>query len=193
MWVDYVAAANGGGGDVLAATEEVTSPAGEAIPNHAIRNPHPDEVFVVEGVDRDYLATGDRIQLRTADGHYIGLFHNEEDRENDVVATADSPGISETFQVEIIKNDERNAAAGELDTCGPPITLAFRARSQNYLAFPAAGSGQAPLSCDLPEVGNRQKFMLDYLGKPVGCLGLPLLWLGMAGWRKRALGGPGAN
>src|SRR5438552_2126538 len=89
--VQYVYAVDGGGGDVRTRTGL------EAI---ELSGPRVEERFVIEGFDRDYLQPGDAIHLRTNDGHYVGILHDEDSHEDYVTASAATPGPSETFIVD---------------------------------------------------------------------------------------------
>jgi hypothetical protein len=169
MWVSYVFAENGGGGDVMARLVEYSPPDGEPIPDNAIRAPSPDEMFGVEGVDRDHLQSGDRIQLRTSDGHYVGILHDEEDRADYVVASASQPGIGETFEVEFLDN----LAVSSIDPCGPSYTIALVGHNSNYLSFPWSGAGPLEICC--PVIGQTQKILFDYLSGPSACERLGVL------------------
>jgi hypothetical protein len=160
LWVSYVHAEGGGGGDVTARLVEVFAPWPDDFGANAIRTPSPDEVFRVEGVSSDRLHSGNRIQLRTSDGHYVGICHDEEFREDSVVATAVQPGASETFMVEFLEN----RAIDGIDPCGPSYTIALLAPNSNYLSLPWSGDG--PLDCCVDLIGSQQKFVFDYLPDP---------------------------
>jgi hypothetical protein len=163
MWVSYVRAENG---CLTAETEEVSPPDGQQIPANSIRRPTPEEIFFVEGVYRNQLQSDDIIQLRTSDGHYVGIEHNEDDHHDYVVTSATVPGIGETFIVKCLEN----IPIGELDPCGPSGTIALLGHNGNYLSFSPTETW--PLEIDTNVIGSLQKFMCDYLPDSGSHMGL---------------------
>ena len=159
VWISYVYAENGGGGDIKARTVEYDSTDPNGFVNPVMSRPSPEEIFTVEGVNREQLQSGDGINLRTSDGHYVGIDHDEEDRHDYLVASKVQPlGVGETFIVTFLDNE----TASSLDPCGPSYTVALLGHNGNYLSFPNAEGG--PLVIDTSSIiGHNQKLALDYL------------------------------
>lgn len=163
MWVSYVSAVGGGGGDVIASTIEydTTDPTGFMGP--VMRGPNPEEIFTVispDGSDVDSLVSGQQICLRTSDGHFVGIDHDEENREDSIVASAVSPGIGEIFTITIMILPSLTTPSLTLDPNGPSFAVAFMGRV-GYLAFPQSTDG--PLDIGSSVLGPQQTFALDLL------------------------------
>lgn len=164
MWVTYVYAVNGGGSDVNARMAEYDTDDPNGFVSPVMSRPSPEEIFTLlspNGSVLNPLVSGEQVYLRTADGHYVGIEHDEDEHADYVVASALTPGLSETFVVTCIADSSLTIASTTLDPCGPSHAIGFRGRNWNYLAFPNTGDG--PLSIGSPVLGSPQTFALDYL------------------------------
>lgn len=164
MWVAYVYAVNGGGGDISVKTVRYDTYDPKGFVGPVMSRPSSEEIFTLlspSGHVLDPLMSGEQVYLRTADGHYVGIEHDEEEHQDYVVASALTPGPSETFMVTSIADSLLTDVSANFDPCGPSYAVAFRGRNWNYLTFPSTNDG--PLSIPSPVLESSQTFALDFL------------------------------
>src|ERR1041385_1025348 len=167
MWTSYVYAVNGGGGDVNARVQQydTTDPRGFVGP--VMSSPSPEETFTLVNPDEsdlDSLASGQQVCLRTSDDHFVGVYHDEENHEDYIAASAVAPGVGEIFTITVMIIPSLTGPSVTLDPCGPSYAVAFMGRT-GYIGFPVNGDGL--LEIGAPAIGAQQKFALDVLDPKV--------------------------
>jgi hypothetical protein len=161
LFISYVFA---DGGNVSSRTVEYDTNNHEPFPPNVLGFPRMDEIFTIEGIARPRLQTGDIIQLRANDGHFVGIDHDEEDHTDSVVENDTEAGPGDSFAVTVVQDAnvvEQLSALNGLDPYGPPQPVRLVGNNNNFLAFPAEGDGFLDISGDA--AGHRQTFAIDFL------------------------------
>jgi hypothetical protein len=127
-------------------------------PSWKFRPPKPNEFFWITGLIKCILESGDKIQIRTFDGHYIWIDHDEDAHDDYVMADATTPNDdSALFRVGFEPpTDPQNSI----------YYINIQARDGRCLGLPASCEATPPSGGPLQLVdctGSRSIFVLEFL------------------------------
>ena len=163
LYISYVFA---GGGQIGSRTVAYDAPYWQPLPTNVMGFPRSDEIFTV-GTNRRSLQTGDVIHLRASDGNFVGIDHDEEDRNDSLVVNDPTSGLSNEFIVTVVQDPsvtQRLSSLNGLDPCGPPQAVTLLGRGQHLLSFPL-DDGSLDLGGNV--AGDPQTFAIDFLPDPM--------------------------
>jgi hypothetical protein len=157
----------GGGGTVGSRLRVFETPPGGVapFPANVIGPPLVDELFDLEGNYHRPLRSNDLVTFRTSDLFFVGIDHDEEAREDSVVATGSVSEDADIFEVTLVEDPDvmqEAAALGGLDPDGPPQAVRLTGRNQNLLSFPLGG-GDGPIQIASDAAGPWQIFLVDFV------------------------------
>ena len=161
LFINFVNAANGQLGTRLA---EFDSPNSTPLPPNIMGKPlAPNEIFTVTGASGNTLQSGDNVQLQTNVKRFVGIVHDEENREDRLFAGFTDPSFNTTFVVNVLDSTALNQSLTNLDPVGPSTLVTFQGPGGYFLSF---GTPNAPWMGISLYADYAQQFAVDYLPSP---------------------------